>query len=72
LQLIFYRNPERLKLIRQPVTLLLMDDPTAGAPRSAAALFPSPPKMVEHMDWRSGVFYTQAPEVAAFLRGALD
>jgi hypothetical protein len=59
--LIFYRNPERLKLIRQPVTLLLMDDPTAGAPRSAAALFPSPPKMVQHMDGRLG-----------FLRGALD
>jgi hypothetical protein len=70
--LIFYRNPERLKLIRQPVTLLLMDDTTADATRSAAALFSTPPKMVEHMEWRLGVFYTHAPEVAAFLRGALD
>jgi hypothetical protein len=59
-------------LIHQPVTLLLMDDTTADATHAAAALFPAPPKMVEHMDWRLGVFYAQAPEVAAFLRGALD
>jgi pimeloyl-ACP methyl ester carboxylesterase len=64
--------PERLKLIHQPVTLLLMDDTTADATRAAAALFPVPPKMVEHMEWRLGVFYTHAPEVAAFLRSALD
>jgi len=64
--------PARLNLIRQPVTLLLMDDTTADATRAAAALFPSPPKMVAHMDWRLGVFYTQTAEVAAFLRGALD
>jgi len=64
--------PERLKLIRQPVTLLLMDDTTADATRTAAALFPSPPRIVEHMEWRLGFFYTQTAEVAAFLRGALD
>jgi pimeloyl-ACP methyl ester carboxylesterase len=64
--------PERLKLIRQPVTLLLMDDTTADATRTAAALFPAPPRIVDHMDWRLGVFYTRTAEVGAFLRGALD
>jgi pimeloyl-ACP methyl ester carboxylesterase len=64
--------PARLKLIRQPVTLLLMDDTTADATRAAAALFPTPPKIVEHMEWRLGFFYTQTAAVAAFLRGALD
>jgi len=64
--------PARLKLIRQPVTLLLMDDTTADATRAAAPLFPSPPRIVDHMDWRLGVFYTRTAEVAAFLRGALD
>jgi len=64
--------PARLKLIRQPVTLLLIDDTTADATRRAAALFPTPPRMVEHMEWRLGVFYTHTADVAAFLRGALD
>ncbi len=64
--------PDRLKLIRQPVTLLLMDDTTADATRTAAPLFPNPPKMVDHMEWRFGVFYTKTAEVGAFLRGALD
>jgi pimeloyl-ACP methyl ester carboxylesterase len=66
------KAPARLKLIRQPVTLLLMDDTTADATRAAAALFPSPPKVVEHMEWRLGFFYTKTAEVAAFLRQALD
>ncbi len=64
--------PERLRMIRQPVTLLLMDDTTADATRAAAALFPSAPKIVDHMEWRLGCFYTRTAEVAAFLRGALD
>jgi pimeloyl-ACP methyl ester carboxylesterase len=63
--------PARLKLIHQPVTLLLMDDTTADATRAAAALFPAPPRMVEHMEWRLGFFYTQTADVGAFLRGAL-
>ncbi len=64
--------PARLKLIRQPVTLLLMDDTTANATRAAAALFPTPPKIVDHMEWPFGFFYTRTAAVAAFLRGALD
>jgi hypothetical protein len=49
-----------------------MDDNTAEATRAAAALFPAPPKVVEHMEWRLGFFYTKTADVAAFLRGALD
>jgi hypothetical protein len=64
--------PARLKLIHQPVTLLLMDDTTADATRGAAALFPSPPRLVEHMEWHLGFFYTHTTDVGAFLRGALD
>jgi pimeloyl-ACP methyl ester carboxylesterase len=64
--------PARLKLIRQPVTLLLMDDTTADATRASAALFPAPPQIVDHMEWRLGFFYTKTADVAAFLRGALD
>jgi pimeloyl-ACP methyl ester carboxylesterase len=64
--------PARLKLIRQPVTLLLMDDTTADATRAAAALFPARPNIVDHMEWRLGCFYTKTVEVGAFLRGALD
>ncbi len=49
-----------------------MDDTMAYATRGAAALFPSPPKIVDHMEWRLGFFYTQTADVGAFLRGALE
>jgi len=62
----------RLPLITQPTTLLLIDDGIADRTRGALPLFRNVHKVIEHMEWREGLFYTRTSEVAAMLRDVLD
>ncbi len=64
--------PARLPLISQPVTLLLIDDGIADRTRGALPLFRNVTKVIEHLDWKEGLFYTRPAEVAAVLRESLD
>jgi pimeloyl-ACP methyl ester carboxylesterase len=62
----------RLKLITQPVTVLLIDDGIADKSRSALPLFQRLAKVIDRTQWKEGLFYTHTAEVAAVLRAAFD
>ena len=62
----------RLKLITQPVAVLLIDDGIADKSRTALPLFKRLAKVVDRTQWKEGLFYTRTAEVATVLREALE
>ena len=62
----------RLKLITQPVTVLLIDDGIADKSRAALPLFKRLAGVIDRTQWKEGLFYTHTAEVGAVLREALD
>jgi pimeloyl-ACP methyl ester carboxylesterase len=62
----------RLRLITQPVTVLLIDDGIAAMSRAALPSLRQVVSVVDRMQWKEGLFYTHTAEVGAVLREALD
>jgi pimeloyl-ACP methyl ester carboxylesterase len=62
----------RLPMIKHPTTVLVVDDGIAEQTRGAVPLLGNVVKVVEHMEWKEGAFYTHTAEVAAALRQILD
>ena len=62
----------RLKLITQPVTVLLIDDGIADKSRAALPLFKRLAGVIDRTQWKEGLFHTHTVEVGAVLREALD